>query len=249
MMRSQLNATSINYPAMKGDIPKSLRRALRAFMDDRGLNQTAWAKKAGLSESTVRNFLNGDSDSMTIVNYAKLAAAAESSVAELVGEKPAARGIDRQELIALSPGVRQIGNIEYASIGRFDAALSAGPGSLNEDHPEPLGYQLIEQQWLRGITRAAPEHLSVVRIANDSMERTLFDGDWVIVDHTQTRFDHEGIYALQVGMAAWVKRLTLNLREKLIRIISDNQLYPVQELPEEEVRVIGRVISLVARKL
>jgi hypothetical protein len=153
------------------------------------------------------------------------------------------------EVKHLATGIHQIGKTEYAAIGRFDAALSAGPGSLNEDHPEPLGYQLIEQQWLRSVTHAAPEHLSVVRVANDSMERTLVDGDWVLVDHTQTRFEHEGIYALQVGMSTWVKRLTLNLREKLIRIISDNERYPMQELPEEEIRLIGRVVSLVARRL
>lgn len=232
------------------DLSVALRRALRGFMDAQGLNPNAWAAKAKLRESTIRNFLNGTSESMTIVSYGKLARAAGVSISDLVGEsRKAPRGADTVQMLSLEPGIRQIGNVEYAAIGRFDAALSAGPGSLNHEHPEPLGYQLIERQWLQGVTRAAPDHLSVVRVANDSMERTLFDGDWVLVDHTQTRFEHEGIYALQVGMGTWVKRLTLNLREQLIRVISDNDKYPMQELPEDDIRLIGRVVSLVARRL
>lgn len=147
------------------------------------------------------------------------------------------------------PGIVEIGGVEYAQIGRFDTAFSAGPGSLLEPDPEPIGFQLIERQWLNAITTVSPDHLAVVRVSGDSMVPTLFDNDWVLVDRRQQRFSREGVYALHVGEDAWIKRLSLNLRERLIRIISDNALYPLQELPEHEVVLIGRVISLVARRL
>lgn len=147
------------------------------------------------------------------------------------------------------PGLVEIQNTEYASIARFDAMLSAGPGSLIEEDPEPLGYHLLEQQWLNGLTRASPQHLAVVRVSGDSMEPTLSNQDWVLLDTTQRRLNHEGIYALRVGDAVWVKRISLNLKDRTIRIMSDNQFYETQEIEESDVHTIGRVLSIVSRRL
>lgn len=142
-----------------------------------------------------------------------------------------------------------IGSAEFTAVGRYDASFSAGAGSLLEEEPEPLGYHLIERSWLETVTRAAPEQLAVVRVDGDSMERTLFDNDWLLVDRTQTRFTRAGLYALAVGDMAWIKRLNLDLEARRIQIISDNTAYPMQRLPEEEIRLIGRVVSLVLRRI
>lgn len=150
--------------------------------------------------------------------------------------------------VVMAPIV-DIGGETYVAIGRFDAALSAGPGSLIDPHPEPMGYYLIQAQWLRALSLAAPDQLAVVRVDGTSMVPTLADGDWVLVDRTQRSIAREGIYAIQVLDQTWVKRLSLNLREKLIRILSDNPLVPPQEETEENLRIMGRVIALVARKV
>jgi phage repressor protein C with HTH and peptisase S24 domain len=148
-----------------------------------------------------------------------------------------------------APGIVDLGAAEYASVGRFDAALSAGHGSLLESDPDPLGYQLFEAQWLRSLTQATPAHLAVVRVDGDSMEQTLSNGDWVLVDLTQRSFNREGVYALRIGDTGWIKRLSLNLRDRLIRVISDNDVYPLQELAEDELDIIGRVVCIVARRV
>jgi phage repressor protein C with HTH and peptisase S24 domain len=148
-----------------------------------------------------------------------------------------------------NPGVVEIGRANYIAIGRYDASFSAGPGSLLDSATGPLDYYLAEVSWLHGLTRSAPEHLAIVRVAGDSMVETLYDGDWVLVDRQQKRVTREGIYALQVGEDAWIKRLSVNLKDKLVRIISDNPKYPMQELPEDELMIFGRSIALVARKL
>ncbi|MEO1223348.1 MAG: S24 family peptidase [Pseudomonadota bacterium] len=149
----------------------------------------------------------------------------------------------------LEPGFLEIDNTEYVSIGRFDAALSAGTGSLLEADPEPLGYQLFEAQWLRSVTRSTPGNLAVVQVDGDSMQHTFNDGDWVMVDLNQKSFDREGVYAMRVGNAAWIKRLSLNFKDELIQIISDNDRYPLKEVDEGDIQLIGRVVCIVARKV
>jgi len=124
-----------------------------------------------------------------------------------------------------------------------------GPGSLAEENPEPLGYWLIERQWLAAITRVAPDHLAIVKADGDSMQPTLLGGDWVLIDRTQTRLTREGIYAVRVGSDTWIKRISLNLREKTVRIISDNPTTPVQDVEESELSIVGKVVALVARRL
>jgi phage repressor protein C with HTH and peptisase S24 domain len=138
---------------------------------------------------------------------------------------------------------------DYIAIGRYDASFSMGPGALGVAEPEPIGFWLLERQYLNSISRTAPDNLAIVRADGESMIPTLMPGDWVLIDRKQTRLSREGIYAIRVGDDVWIKRLSLNLREKLVRIISDNQAIPVQDVQEEELEVIGRVVALVARKM
>jgi len=171
----------------------------------------------------------------------------EDAVANILGEDlPAQRR--PASAATLTTGIIEFGKDEFASLPRYDAAFSAGDGSLIDPNAEPIGHQLIEHQWLRAVTNASPNHLAVVRVDGDSMEHTLSDGDWVLLDRTQQRITREGIYALAVHDSCWIKRVSLNLREKMVRVISDNDRYPVQELPEDELTLIGRVLSVVWRK-
>lgn len=157
----------------------------------------------------------------------------------------------KTRLRALSHGdVIEADGIEYSRIPRFDAALSAGAGSIIDPAAEPIGYHLAESQWLRTVTRSLPDRLAVLRVAGDSMEDTLQDGDWVLIDRSQTRISRDGIYALRVAdEGCWVKRLTLNLGDRRVRIISDNPRYPMQELRADDLALIGRVVWIVGRRL
>ncbi len=62
------------------------RQAFHDFMDAYGLKTAPWAKKAGVSPSSIYNFLNGRSDSLSQRNLEALAGASGHPVSELTGE-------------------------------------------------------------------------------------------------------------------------------------------------------------------
>jgi hypothetical protein len=93
-MRSHLNAESGTFtlmPKARAHNPEQRRRALRAVMKEHNLTTNGWAVAAGVSEGTIRNFLNGGehgSDSLSDRTYTLLASAIGVTVAELQGERP-----------------------------------------------------------------------------------------------------------------------------------------------------------------
>jgi phage repressor protein C with HTH and peptisase S24 domain len=218
--------------------------------------------EAGLKPNYVRDILIGQSRNPAPEKLAKIAAVLGCTLDDLVGNAKGPLAGERSTAVAapisdhlaaynggLQPGVIEIGRAEFVSIGRFDASFSAGPGSLIDPQAEPLDFHLVSMHWLRALTTAAPEQLAIVKVSNDSMTPTLNDGDWVLIDRAQRRASREGIYALRVFDDSWIKRISLNFRDRLVQVISDNPLYPMKELPEDEIDLIGRVISLVSRRM
>lgn len=211
----------------------------------RGMSLEELADKVGIRYQSVQDLENGSSrNTKHLLAYARALRIRHEWLEREEGDMEI-----NEPLAMIEPGIVEMHGAAYAAIGRFDARLSAGPGSLVADHTEPLGYYLIEQQWLRMLTMAGPQNLAVVRVDGDSMFPTLSDGDWVLIDRTQCSISREGIYALRVGDYCWVKRLSLNLRDQLVRIISDNSAVPMQEESEENLQLLGRVVSIVARRV
>jgi SOS-response transcriptional repressor LexA len=68
--------------------PDARREVLRKFMKERGLKVASWAKRAGVKENSVYNFLNSHSDSLEHITYAKLARVEQVPVWRLSGDKP-----------------------------------------------------------------------------------------------------------------------------------------------------------------
>lgn len=213
------------------------------------------AQDAGLPRDAVRDILRGKANDPGVFKVLAIARQLGCTIDDLLRVRKSRQrhiGNTSDSLPSISgtltDGLLEIAGAEFASIGRYDASLSAGPGSLIDPHAEPLGFYLVERNWLQMITGAAPEHLALVRVDGDSMEKTLFDGDWVMIDRSQTRVSRQGIYAMRVGDDAWIKRIMVDLSSSKVRIISDNQVWPEQILPADEIDIIGRFIALVWRK-
>ena len=63
------------------------RQAFKEFMQQNKLKASSWAKKAGIAEATIRNYLCGRNQSLTSVNLEKLADAAGVKVQDLINNK------------------------------------------------------------------------------------------------------------------------------------------------------------------
>lgn len=123
----------------------------------------------------------------------------------------------------------------------FDVRASAGNGSVVETE-EVVERLSFPPDYLKRITKTSPRHLAIIGVKGDSMEPTLRDDDIVMLDRTKTSLDFDGLFVVRFGDALHVKRITRAARGH-IRVISDNAtIYPVIELPREEVDVVGKVI-------
>ncbi|WP_227506822.1 S24 family peptidase [Marinobacter subterrani] len=130
---------------------------------------------------------------------------------------------------------------DYAFVPLYDAQCSAGDGAWNENS-KVLTHLSFTRYSLRkkGLT---PEHLSAIRIDGDSMEPVLHSGDTVLIDHTRTTIEGEGIYVLLLNDHLYAKRLQSSFDG--VVIISENKQYQPVTVPRDrlnELEVIGRAV-------
>lgn len=150
-------------------------------------------------------------------------------------------GVDERLLSGDVTGARA--QAEMITVPRLDVRASAGPGAL-ADLETKLGHYGFDRAWLKRMSTAKPESLSIVRVDGESMAPTLLDGDDILVERWQpgNRL-RDGIYVLHRDDALLVKRLVLRPSPGRLDIVSDNPAYPSwPDCDASEMRVVGRVI-------
>jgi len=128
-------------------------------------------------------------------------------------------------------------------VRRSAVRASAGAGAVAEDRAV-RPYFAFDAAWLRAITVASSEQLTMIRVEGDSMAPTLNAGDDILVDHADLGDGlRDGIYVLRVDEALLVKRLAIHPFGGRVTVQSDNPTYP--DWPDrglDELTCIGRVI-------
>lgn len=229
--------------------PTRLLARIQARLDRLGITAEAAAKKADLDRDFIRNIKRGKSKSPGIDKLAQLARKGlECPLEYLTGgdlsdvPEPPPRAFD---IPGKTTDIIKIGGEDYALIPVYDLRLSAGPGAWSSGRGDPLFYEPHRFQWLRSISTAPPEMLALARVEGDSMEKTLRNGDQVLLDRTRRRATVDGIYGLRRDEEMQVKRIAVDPRSGLLTIISDNPEYPRWEgISPDSIEIIGRVIWL-----
>ncbi|TBC64493.1 helix-turn-helix transcriptional regulator [Rhizobium ruizarguesonis] len=201
----------------------------------------AFSKKSGISDSSLRGYLKGAMPGADIA--LKIAEVAKVDLKWLIagtGSKEIRPPEDAFEGGALDSRGRIVNEIAF--IPRLDVQASAGMGSLvvSEDTVDILAFN---RNWLRerSINAVAAR---VLDVKGDSMEPTIRDGDILVVDTSITQVRDNAIYVIIYAGNVLVKRVHLK-RDGSLTLISDNERYPREDVPIEEVpdlHIAGRVM-------
>ncbi|MFN3523909.1 MAG: S24 family peptidase [Phenylobacterium sp.] len=136
---------------------------------------------------------------------------------------------------------------DLVRIPRFDAQLAAGAGAWNDGRLKVEDVPFTQAFLREQLGRLTAASLSVLTARGDSMEPTIADRAWVIIDEAeQEPFD--AVFAFVLAGEARVKRFR-RLTDGLM-LISDNDAYPPEVVKGDELaklQVIGRVLSVVQR--
>jgi phage repressor protein C with HTH and peptisase S24 domain len=124
-------------------------------------------------------------------------------------------------------------------IPKVTGSLSGGPGSW-ELSPTVECYYAFRTDWIKN--RGQPNHMKLMEVKGDSMYPVLQNGDYVLVDESQTTPLDGRLMAVMIWNEAMAKRIRVEL-DGMITILSENgeRRGP---LPQEQVTIIGRIVWL-----
>lgn len=122
-----------------------------------------------------------------------------------------------------------------------DLKLSAGPGEEWGSGAE-TGELLAVPRKIFDRYRSLCSTFGAATVSGDSMEPTLKNGEPVVF--ASGLIDTDGIYVIAIHGELFVKRLSLDLLDNQVTIISDNQFYPEKTYPidREGLRILGKVV-------
>lgn len=222
-----------------------MENLIRDWREKRGLSRRELAEKVGTGESQIVKLERGERR-LTQHWMERLAKALDVQPVDLI----MARANDlpppqpKEPVKAKKKGdLVEVGGEELALIPVYDLGLSCGPGAWVENDGEPMYHQPYRHQWLRSVTNAPLDALLIARASGDSMDPTIHNGDQVLIDTTRNRPTKDGIYGLRWADDLLVKRISVDPRNGMLEISSDNPRYrSFSEVNPEEIHVIGRVI-------
>lgn len=207
-----------------------LQERLKEIAKEAGGNR-ALCEKSGVSERTFANWLSGSSEPK-IIGISDVANAAGVTIDWLVsGAKPklrlGARGCADNEMIQVALIDKNLERSNAPVVQRFFVK----------------GHVPFSSEFLTAnLGKSNFDDLCVLEVSGDSMEPTMGDGDFVLVDRNRNKIE-DGLMAYAFRDVIYVKRL-VNVGNG-VEVISDNQsLYPPHVITGTDLQdldVIGSV--------
>lgn len=139
---------------------------------------------------------------------------------------------------------------EFQVIPRFRSAASAGKNDAQRGDDtmavDAAGVLAMDRAFMRDQLGTDDRAYVTVAVKGDSMERTLIDGETIIIDSGVNEVDCNGIYVVRVGKALLVKRLVLGMDGSVL-VKSDNPAYASYDREfsaeqAQDLRVVGRMV-------
>lgn len=122
--------------------------------------------------------------------------------------------------------------------------LQYGLGATFTDQHVEVEVLQFPRQWVESFTRTPSNLLTFARGRGDSMMPTIHSNDMVLIDRSQrTIAERDAIWAFTIGDIGGIKRLR-PVGDRVV-ILSDNPSVPPDEAMAEEIRIVGRVITII----
>ena len=200
-----------------------------------GMSQAELARRVGITQPSINNLIKRGVGGSSHLH--KIARVLETTPEYLIGET---NDPDANAPPALTPETIAE-QLDLVPIAEIDQDYGMG-GTFTGDHVE-LQVHHFPRIWVASITSSPPALLTIARGKGDSMDPTIRDRDMVIIDRSRRKLDEaDAIWALTVGDIGMIKRL--RLRGSMVIIQSDNDRVSDEEVPAEEVNLVGRVVFI-----
>lgn len=213
--------------------PMNVMSARQLILDEiarQQLSVAEAARRAGVKYDVIRDLKRGKAQTTSWENVRK--------IADGLGLALPAEAIPTTPIPSVATG----GRGETVMVPVYDVRASAGSGLIPDDYVSITDQVSFALEFIRRVLRADPNHLAMITVWGDSMEPTLISGDLVFMNIAETRLDVEGIFVFRHDGAVHVKRMIRSAKPGHVLAIPDNDYYPRQEYPIDEVTVIGKVV-------
>ena len=206
---------------MKQDLTQRIQEAI----EESGKSMSAIAREMGVSPQAVRAWKEGiSSPSMDRLD----------DLARATGKS--------SEWVHLGIGDKENSQNGIISVPLLEVNASAGTGYINFSEQVVRRVDFYEDWLLQNVRYTKGANLDLISASGDSMEPTINSGDILLIDHGINEVLYDSIYVAMVNGELYVKRFQKTPNRTLL-MISDNKKYQSFELkPEDEVRIIGRVV-------
>lgn len=91
----------------------------------------------------------------------------------------------------------------------------------------------------------------LIEVSGDSMEPTILDGEFVLVDPTRTEICEGKIYVITYNGETYIKMIEKHEEDEIVLLKSINQKYRDKLIKEEEfenVKIEGRVVKVISER-
>lgn len=191
--------------------------------------QAALARAAGLHPGTIQKYASGGEPLRPAL--VAIARAAGVSVEWLAtGEGPMRSELETER--------EKLG--EYIFVPRYNVRAAAGAGAVINDE-RVVDHLAFKSEWVHRALGADPARLLLIEAMGDSMAPTIDDGDLLLVCTREPHFRDDGVYLIRRDQGLSVKRLRRRPGGAMV-ISSDNPNYGSDEIPADQVDLVGRVI-------
>lgn len=220
----------------------SLGTRLREERERLGLTQTELGEQAGITKNTQRLY---ETDQRS--PKADYLVAAEQLGVDTRYVLMGTRG--EGQAGQLAPQLDEPANEGLSPVAMYDIEAAAGDGrSLEREEVESTMYFPTEQLAAQGLD---PAQVVGIKVRGDSMDGTLADGDWVLVDRSSRDPRPEGVFLLLVHGERRIKRVQ-RVAGGAWLLISDNPRYEKELIKPEDmkdVEILGRCEIRIGRVL